>query len=346
MRASELEHRLGEGVRDEEPHAVSLSAQIPQQLDVHPLASDTRRPAERFVQQQDRWPSTKAPARSRRAAASRPTAAMGGGLLEALRARRARPSRWTRSARSPRGPQPSELERQRDVLRHRPPGEQHGVLEHHAVAPSRRASRAVLPFIDDVARGRLDEIADRRAAEWTCRTPRARSARRTRPGERRGRSTPGARDPAGPERLRHVTQRDDPGLARHATGSGRPVDDEGARLRATTRKKLIPSNAATRFVAMRLAGDGDAGTGSEVQHRAGRDCPGLSARQLPDDRPDNARRRGHLERREDERRGGQASAASRAPEAGPAAEERISSSARGSTPGQPAHSVERGQGRR
>ena len=83
--AGRQEHRLGDGVGDEDDRRAALAPDL-EQLGLHPLAGHLVQRAERLVHEQDRRAGRPAPGRWRPAAACRPTAATG-------RRRRTRPGR-------------------------------------------------------------------------------------------------------------------------------------------------------------------------------------------------------------------------------------------------------------
>ena len=223
-----------------------------EQLEVQALARHLVERAERLVHQQQRRLERQRARDRRRAAACRRRAATDGGRRSPS-ARRARASPRTRCP-APLAVPAEHLERQRDVLRDRAPVEEHRVLEHDPVV----AVDARLPrrLAVDRHRARASAGSGRRscAAASTCRSPRGRSARRTRPARSRGRCPAARYVPAPNASSRPRSRR--PVLSAHATFSGaRRTTSFSAST--TTRKNEIPSSAATMFVAQSSCGSSE-----------------------------------------------------------------------------------------
>ena len=246
------EDRLGDRVRDEDDRRAASPARSGAAR--RSAARGSSRRARRTARPSAGAPArTRARARSRRAAACRRRAATGG-ASRSRSARRGRASRCTRSC-AP-APVPAEqLERQRDVPRDGPPVVEHGVLEDDPVVAVEPRLVRGLAVDDDLAGGRLDQVADdpqqRRLA--AARRPDQRdelarldlevdllAARRRSP-------------------LREALAPDGRGARRRRR---RVMRRAPARLRTTIlstqgdeRKNEIPSSAAMRFVAQRLGGE-------------------------------------------------------------------------------------------
>src|SRR5215213_3580437 len=157
-----------------------------------------------------------------------------------------------RHARFPPLPVPSgHLEREGDVLRHGAPVVEDGVLEDDPVVAVEPRPVRLLAVDEHVALGRADQVADdpeeRRLA----------AARGADQGDELTRLDvevdPVEREHVAPlEALREVLHEDGGGFGAHAMFSGaRRTSSRSAR--ATTTKKVIPSSAATMFVAQRLS---------------------------------------------------------------------------------------------
>src|SRR3954451_7254008 len=148
---------------------------------------------------------------------------------------------------SPAAAPPQELERQRDVLRDRPPVVEHRVLEHDPVVVVAPRSICRLPVYLDRAGRRLDEVADD-SKERRLPAP-------GRPDQRDELSRldvevdSGQRGDSRTELLRDASNRD----RGHAKFSGARFNTSRSTT-TTARKNTIPSSAQTMIVAQRFAG--------------------------------------------------------------------------------------------
>ena len=227
-----------------------IASQIRSSSHVQPLARHLVERAERLVHQQERGREGER-ARDRdallHAARELPRVV----LLEPVSSTRSSISSTRSCAR--RAVPAEQLERQRDVLRDRAPVEEDGVLEDDPVVAVEAGLARGLAVDDDVPDGRLDQVADDAQQRRLAAAGRARSARRTRRGRISRSMSWSAVTPPLPNVLRHVRERDDRLGHAHATCSGaRRTTSFSAST--TTRKNVIPSSAAIRFVAQRLVG--------------------------------------------------------------------------------------------
>ena len=147
---------------------------------------------------------------------------------------------------------PEELERQRDVLRDGSPVVEHRRLEDDAVVAVEPRAMRRLPVDEDLARRRLDEVADdaqeRRlpAAGRADERDELAAAHLEVDVLERG-------DAALPERLRDPARGDDRLGDVHTSCSGARWTTSFS-TSTTTRKNEIPSSAATRLTAHRFSG--------------------------------------------------------------------------------------------
>ena len=158
----------------------------------------------------------------------------------------------TRSARSAAVPA-DHLQRERDVLRDRAPVVEDGVLEDDAVVAVEARLTGGLAVHHHVPGRGLDEVADD--------AQQRRLAASRRPDERDELARPDIEvdplqgdDPAACELLADAAQGDDGALLAHATCSGARRTNRCS-PRTMTRKKKMPSAAATRLVAQRSFGE-------------------------------------------------------------------------------------------
>ena len=243
------EHGLGDRVGDEDHRRAGLRPDA-QQLEVEPLARHLVERAERLVHQQERRRERER-ARDRDALLHAARELPGVVLLEpgeldeldhlldARRALRAVPAQH--------------LERQRDVLRDRAPVVEDGRLEDDPVVAVEPRLAGRLAVDRDVARRRLDDVAD------DAQQRRLPAARRS--DQRDELATLDLevdalerRDTALAEDLRDAADRRRPSRQRSHQLLRRHGARRASRRGATTRKKAIPSSAAMRFVAQRFSG--------------------------------------------------------------------------------------------
>ena len=169
------QHRLVEVVGDEDDGLAGAGVNVEQFAPAWSRASArrARRTARPSAAPSDR---SRARARCRRAASCRRRAGADGGC--------ANPSRPTSSryfsavSRSVAAAHALHLQAEHHVLQGRQPGQQFGVLEHHAAVVAAALDLAAVDG-DAAARSR-DRAPWRRAAPWSCRSRTGRSARRSR----------------------------------------------------------------------------------------------------------------------------------------------------------------------